>query len=412
MTLRREVLRNSIGTLLLRGTTYGVRVLGILVLARRASPEHFGTVALLMSAVEVARVLADFGVDTHAIRLMAVEKGEKLAHGLGGIIVLKVGASLLVGLPLLAVLLWLGSAHPFDAVMVWPLALTPLLVTFGANYLIATQQAHREAWRVIGLTALAVAGLALLNRETAAVGPTFGLIVVYEVLIGGYLSVRALRGLEVRPIPSLASAWVVLREAAPLGAAIAIGLSYARLDVFVIDRICGRIALAPYSFWQRLLEPFTFLTGVVAVTAYGHVSRAWHDSGGSGAVRVTKRYWLLSAGVAGTVALAVALLGDRIPRLIGPSYVGTSTLGMILGVLLILRATNSLLTSLLQAGGRGQAVMWISMWNLVVACLAVVGGTLAFGVIGAAVGLVAMEAGNTLVQGSIVRRSLQPKRLA
>jgi O-antigen/teichoic acid export membrane protein len=410
MSLRREVLRNSVGTLLLRGTTYGVRVLGILVLARRAAPEHFGTIALLMSAVEVARVLADFGVDTHAIRLMAVEKGEKLAQGLGGIIVLKVGASVLVGVPLLAILLNLGSAHPLDAVLIWPLALTPLLVTFGANYLIATQQAHREVWKVIGLTAVAVAGLALLNRETAAVGPTFGLIVAYELIIGGYLSLRALRGLEVRPIPSLPSAWLVLREAAPLGAAIAIGLSYARLDVFVIDRICGRVALAPYSFWQRLLEPFTFLTGVVAVTAYGHVSRAWHEAGGSAAMRVTKRYWLLSAGVAAAVALAVALLGDLIPRLIGPSYVGTSILGIILGVLLILRATNSLLTSLLQAGGRGQAVMWISAWNLVVAGLAIVGGTLTLGVTGAALGLVAMEAGNALVLGVVVRRVLSSRR--
>lgn len=66
--LARPVLANSVALVALRATNLLARLLLLFAIARQVTPTAFGTVVLVMSVAEIGKVLADFGLDTLAIR--------------------------------------------------------------------------------------------------------------------------------------------------------------------------------------------------------------------------------------------------------------------------------------------------------------------------------------------------------
>jgi O-antigen/teichoic acid export membrane protein len=403
-----SVLAHSFGTLVLRGASFGIRVTCMLVMAGKAGPELFGTISLFFTMSEIARVVADCGVDTVMLRNMATQRGDELARSLGAALSAKLFSGALIGAGLLAAMFWLSPETTGLNVAIGVLALTPLVLNLGANYFIATQSTVLVGVRVASITILA--GVAFVAVAFLSQGPAPLVLVVaaYELLLGGWLVWMALRTGSIRPKLSRWRALALVRTSLPLGIAIAVGYTYGKLDVFVLDRLCGREAVGQYSVWSRLLDPFLFVCGAVAVTAYGHLSRAIQDDDATKSWGIIRRYALLNLLVSGTAAALLLAAGDHLASRFLPSYSASVWIGQLLVILLLLRSVNAILTALLQAASRRKLVMLIALMNFAVALLASVSLAYLAGTVGVVSGLIAMETLNCAVQITCVRRVLVP----
>jgi O-antigen/teichoic acid export membrane protein len=404
--LSTSVLGNSFATLMLRGASFGVRVLCMLVAAKKAGPELFGTISVFFTMAEIVRVLADCGVDTVMLRNMATQRGEELARSMGAALSAKLIAGGVIGASLLAVMFRVNPDHPALNLSIGLLALTPLALNFGANYFIATQRTSMVGVPVTVLTflaAISVAAATVLSR-----GPTPLVLVVagYELVVGGWLVRHAIRTSGVRPRLSAHAAVGLVRTSLPLGVAIAVGYTYGKFDVFILDRFCGRESVGQYSVWSRLLDPFLFACGAIAITAYGHLSAAVHEGDAAKTRSILRRYILLNLSVSGVAVAILAVAGGLLARRLLPGYAESVWIGQLLAVLLMIRSLNSILTAVLQAAEERKLVMLISLMNFVVALLACVTLARVAGVLGVVGGLVLMESINFTVQAVCARRVL------
>ena len=64
----KELIKNSLSTLLVRGVLGGGRILILLLIARGFEPAEFGIFILVFSFIEVSKAVAEFGIDTVSIR--------------------------------------------------------------------------------------------------------------------------------------------------------------------------------------------------------------------------------------------------------------------------------------------------------------------------------------------------------
>jgi O-antigen/teichoic acid export membrane protein len=356
---------------------------------------------------EIARVVADAGVDTTMIRNMATQQGDALARSMGAAISAKLVTGCGVSILLLAAMFRFSGADPVMNLSIGLLALTPLALNLGANYFVATRQVT-----TVGVPVALVTGLALAVFAATAIliqSPTPLLLVVafYEVLLGIWLVRQAVRTSGVRPILSLPGARNLLRTALPLGVAIAVGYTYGKLDVFIIDYFQGKEAVGLYSVWARLLDPFLFVAGAIAITAYGHLSAALHDGDMARTRGVARRYALLNLSMAVGVATLLAVGGGPLVRRFLPGYAGSLLVGQLLSVLLVLRSMNAILTAILQAAAWRRLVMLVTLMNFTVALVACVSLASVAGVLGVVSGLIIMESLNFLVQATFARKVLR-----
>jgi O-antigen/teichoic acid export membrane protein len=405
--LSSSVIANSFTTLVLRAASFGIRVLCILVVARKAGPALFGTISIFFTMAEIGRVVADCGVDTSMLRNMATERGAALARSMGAAI----SAKLLTGSVVAVVLVAAMSrfdASPALILSVALLALTPLGVNLGANYFIATQRTAAVGLPVTALTIVALVAFATATILSAGPLPLILVVAGYEVVLGGWLVWRALQVAAISPVLSTRGALGLVGTALPLGVAIAVGYSYGKLDVFILDHFCGREAVGQYSVWSRLLDPFLFLCGVISVTAYGHVSAAMHQGDLERTRSVARRYALLNLSVAGAAAALLAIAGPPLAHRFLPRYEASIWIGQLLAALLVLRSINTILTAVLQAAARRKLIMLISFGNFAVALVACVALAQVAGIIGVVCGLVIMESINFGLQATFARRELFP----
>jgi O-antigen/teichoic acid export membrane protein len=402
----KSVLGSSVGTLVLRGASFGVRVCCMLVMARKAGPELFGTISLFFTMAEVARVFADCGVDTAMLRNMATQRGEDLARSMGAAISAKLVSGSAIGAVLVAAMFLVSPATPALNLSIGLLALTPLALNLGANYFIATQRTAQITVSIVTLTLLAGTAFAVTTALSRAATPLVLVVAGYELVLGGWLVWRATRVAGIRPKLSTIGALGLVRTSLPLGVAIAVGYTYGKLDVFILDRFCARELVGQYSVWVRLLDPFLFVCGAVAITAYGHLSAAMHEGDGSRTRGIVRRYVLLNLAVSGTATVILAVPGSMLARQFLPSYADSLWIGQLLAVLLIIRSINAIFTAILQAAARRRAIMQISFVNLTVALIACTVLARWAGVLGVACGLVVMESVNFAMQVTLARREL------
>lgn len=74
----------------------------------------------------------------------------------------------------------------------------------------------------------------------------------------------------------------LLKMTLPIAAATIAGITYGRMDVFFLEKFRSAEELGLYAFAVRLVEPFQFIAGALAVNAYGHIAHIVENVGGSG----------------------------------------------------------------------------------------------------------------------------------
>lgn len=269
MTLSSTIISSTGARLLF----FGGRYISLLLVARLLGPDAAGFL-LSLAVVETLRVLFDYGLENSVLaRFHQGSNSDHLAFEQGKRVV-RIGATLL------GQMVSSGLVFLFCLRSNAPLAL-PLVASLQFSCLMAFgyMQAHLQTGKpglmaalvpplVIALT---IQGLLLLLSYFSLI-PAVVVGVSFEVM-ALCASIYAMRrdGWRVGPpvrernIPRRVAGMAVLVRIAPLGNVALVGIAYNRLDAFVVSWIGGGILLTQYMLYQRLASaPLMFFSTVAS----------------------------------------------------------------------------------------------------------------------------------------------------
>ena len=400
----KNILKNSILTALIRGASFGVRIFALLIAARYSEPAYFATIALFFTVAEIGRLLADFGIDTYTMREYASHRNKAvLRQTIGAAMSAKLVLGLLVAIASTVVMLHLrpgelGSTLPF-ALMV----MSPLLMNLPINFFIAKMRGRHIAPFVAmaGLLSLGV----FYGLFTFASNPAlaFFSIPAAEALVGLFLiaKVPVMRGsLSCLNFPGMLK---LLKMTLPIAAATILGITYGRMDVFFLEKFRSAEELGLYAFAVRLVEPFQFIAGALAVNAYGHIAKSLKTSVAA-ASAVNARYRKVMALYAGLALLAVLLLANVLLLYTFKQYAAAQAMLNVIGCILIFKCGNLISTAAIQAHGKYKFITSVAVWNFTFLSVAMLLLVPRFGAYGALFSILAMESLNFLIQNILLRK--------
>jgi len=192
----------------------------------------------------------------------------------------------------------------------------------------------------------------------------------------------------------------LLRQALPLGGAIALSIAYTRTAVFLLDALRGSAAVGAYAAAQKLIEPLSIIPAAMMAAVFPAFTQAvtreatsfWSDETRRQAGRLRAGSLKVSV-VTGMILAAAGTLGGPwlIEQLYRGQYAESATALQILSLGLLPTFVNYALTHFLIALGRQRLNLvfnaTIFVLNLAL-CLALIP---AFGPAGAAVAVVISE---------------------
>ena len=370
----RPVLANTSALVLLRGSNLALRLGLLFLIARVVQPPEFGHLVLALSVVEVGKVLADFGMDTIAIRQYALAADRVMVGGFAGSFAwCRVVCAAAVQSGLIA---WfLVTQPPATALVgvvlsfsVW----TSLLQGFSLDWFQARLRVGRALWPVLAanltggaLAALAVTRVAGLQAKELA-------LPALELLVGAVL-LLVLRGEAGWALgrPTSASTRALFRASVPVAATAILVMLYSRLDVLVMADRVPAADLGRYGIAVRLTEPFQIAAAVFGLSVFSRFV-AWFkpmpDAGNApppGSLRAAVlRY------VAGTLAYGVvcagmlyALAPTALTRFL-PAYISAVPVVRLLAGVLVFRSLNATMAGMVQAAGHFRALTLLASWSL------------------------------------------------
>jgi O-antigen/teichoic acid export membrane protein len=185
----------------------------------------------------------------------------------------------------------------------------------------------------------------------------------------------------------------LLKLAAPIGAATVLGIAYGRMDVFFLEKFRTPQELGLYSFAVRMVEPFQFIAGALAVNAYSHISASVQSSAGDGK-KTSSRYRKVMLIYALLAFLMVVLIASFVVGAVFPAYRDTTVLLLIAALALTVKCGNLVTTSAIQALGKFKFITLVALWNFAFLATVMLVLVPRFGAYGALVAVLAMEAVN------------------
>ena len=402
---RHPVSSNTTAIIFVRGSTIGTRLLVLFVIARYVSPAEFGVVAYMLTVTEIAKVIADFGVDTYAIRTFAITKPDQQQAFARLVAVTKLlmgtaGYVILVAFFFLQVRPEAGLGATIGL-----LVLTGLWANLYIDYFQARLKVSMIVIPVMLNNVATIAAVALLFAVHPSVFMAVAVLPLAEAVNAWVLSRLFERelGLGRQHIP-LAQVGNLLKHTLPLAATLIISMLYTRLDVLVLAAFFSATIVGFYGIAFRITEPFQLMAGAFVQSSYSYLSRAL-ASGRQDVPRVAVRYGLGMLTYGALVCLSLEVFAPLVIQFALPDYVSAIPILRILGLALVFRSINAYLTSVLYAYGYFKWVTAVTTWNL----FAVAGLLYAFlpvwGAIGAASALLLAEALNTVIQAIMTRQA-------
>lgn len=399
------VLTNTIATVALRGTFGLARIAMLLLIARHFGPAAFGQLALVLAMVDVLKVAADLGVDTIMIRRLAAEP-ERAAALVDSVLALRL---------LLSTIGFLASPVAFSLMYPQLPALDLVLVVAVSVYTSLLTSTF------VGYFQAQLAVPTIVTSNVLGVG-----VYVSATLLGLYLDLPLPVIVAAMPLGEVASLLLtsrlyrkrmrlrlefdraiirgVLRESVYVGVAGVIVVAYLRLDHLMLGWFLGDRTVGQYAVGYRLIEPFSLVFSSLSTSLYASLSRARVTAAPGEVQRTVQR----AVGSTAVVALASAVLlyvfGGRLLRLIFPEYAGSIGVLAVLSWSVVFRAVNMQLTAVINSRGGFRAIMAITVANLLlsIGCQALF--IPRYGLVGAAMAVVVVEAINMLLQLTCVVR--------
>lgn len=402
-----QVLSNTFSSITLRGLTAATRLVTLLVIARFANPTEFGAVIFALSATEIAKVVADFGVDMLAIRAFAMNRDRReLQRVASSVALAKFLCSMIAYLALIIFLslsLTQGTHELIVGALTGLLIFTGLFANLTTDYFQARLQSKRIIVPVAINSAVAVTAIVLLSFVGLSVIKAISIVVIAEII--NTLNLLRYFCKEVgfsKDGFQLHAARDLLRQATPIAATAILVVLYTRLDVIMLGNLQDKAAVGYYGTAYRLTEPFQLIASAFALSVYSHISTALAD-GRENTGALIKKYGVVILAFGTTCSLSLALIAPKFIEWFLPKYLPAIPVLQILSIALIFRGLNAYMTSVVQAHGQFKKITVIAAVNLsLIACMLLL-FVPRFGVLGAAVALLIGEITNTLIQVIVVR---------
>lgn len=403
--LARPVLANSAALIALRATNLLARLLILFAIARHVPPAAFGTVILVLSIAEIGKVLADFGLDTLAIReYSAPSPPARFAAGLAAAKLL-LGATVYVGLAG-----WFAAGPTAQAVpgmIVGATVLTSLLVNYSLDFFQGRLRVARVLPAVLATNVLlTLAALVAVTR----LGDLRAQVALFPLVeaVNGLVLLALLRREARRDGPPFAFGDVpaLVRRSLPIAVTAVVIMTYSRLDVLVLSSRLDAASVGHYGMAFRLTEPFQLAAAAFALSVFSRFAARFQAPPVTGLRPLAARYLAATLAYGAATALALALLAPPLVRRFLPDYLPCVPVLRVLAGALVFRSLNATLAGILQGAGRFRLLTGIAVWNL--ALVYVLLGWLVgwLGARGAAFALLGAEAVNTVVQLAMVQRTI------
>ena len=402
------VLSNTAALVVVRAANLGARVLLLLLIARQVPPSSFGLIVLALSIAEIGKVVADFGMDTLAIRQYAAGTPESHSRFAASLAAAKLIFGAAVYLGLIGIL---GVTQPAaQARLGWIIGstvLTALLVNFSLDYFQSRLAARRVVVPVLLSNAAITASALLLLPATDDLRLMVAFFPVIEAVTGVVLLARLGReGLLEKPRLAFDRVPALVRRSLPIAATAIMIMTYSRMDVLVLSSRLNAAAVGAYGLAFRLTEPFQIAAATFGLSVFARFS-SWLQR----PLATPLRDQVLRYGFA-TLAygvLAGLLLGAVAPPILErllPQYAPSIPVLRILAGALVFRTLNATLAGILQGAGRFLLVAELAIWNLVFFFFLLQWLVGLYQAPGAALALLIGEAVNSVLQIGLVAREV------
>lgn len=390
---------NVAALLIVKGSTTGLRIVALLLLARSLSPSTFGTIVLIFTIAEILRVLCDMGLDAYLLRAHSLsEKGVPLFT----ILCAKLAAMLLL-LPAVFLVCSMISIRLEKESLLWALAFafSPLLQNLGAVLLQAKSKLLGLAKYYLGAFLLAVFGVWFLaSRAEYWISLSFLLGVEFSIALISYW--RASRIAASMHGVSLSQVFRHYRQSFPLGIAILLGALYMKFDVLLLSRWSTPEQLGTYGLALRVLEPILFVGGAFYSDAYARMSATM--AGDRETFKSQRKFLRHTALIGGAATVSYSGLAALILHYLMPKYDGLPIVLMVLCFVTATRLRSMSLTSFINSRGAFSIMTRLAALNLLLT-MGFLGVFVHFGgMIGAAYAMLAVEIVNVLIQKRVVTR--------
>jgi O-antigen/teichoic acid export membrane protein len=324
-----RTLSNAFATLVARGLAIFIRFIVLTEVARFLTPAQLGVYGVLLSMLDMARVATNFGLDTAAIRQMAIHLASA-REILRTVLRLK---SVLAALGLL-VLSLIGVLHPPDGAATWlfvALGLALFPITWSSSLMARFQVSH-AMHRTIPVQAvcgaLYLAGIELAARAGVGLAGFILLALLTEGItwIGTALLARWSWPASGAAATSI-SARAFLQAAFPLGLLDMMVIAYNRLGVFILNAQgeTARAAVGHLYAAVRVNEVTTAVAGAIAISALPVFSRLAHEGKQAQVTRSFAKYSLLGGAFALSMFLFFFLFGHQVLLRFRPAYEPVAT---------------------------------------------------------------------------------------
>jgi O-antigen/teichoic acid export membrane protein len=365
--LESPVVANSGALIALRATNLGARLLVLFLIARQVPAAAFGLVVYAVSIAEIAKVIADFGMDTLAIREYAAQR-DSAAHGrfAASLGAAKVAFGAVVYLALIGYFaLTQSSEQAALGFIVGGTVATALLANFSIDYFQARLRIGRVLIPVLATNvALTLAAAWLLPRiHDLRIQAAF-----FPALEGatGLVLLASLRRETPLGGPRLAFDRVaeLARRSLPLAVTAIVIMAYSRMDVLVLSSRLDSAAVGYYGIAFRMTEPFQIAAAAFGLSVFSRFS-SWFQEPQTASVRgAATRYLLATLGYGVATAGGLSVIAPLVIERALPGYTPAIPILRILAAALVFRTLNATLAGIIQGAGRFRLLTLIATWNL------------------------------------------------
>lgn len=390
---------NVAALLIVKGSTTGLRIVALLLLARNLAPAVFGVIVLIFTVAEVLRVLCDMGLDAYLLRAHSLsDKGIPLFTILLGKI-----AVIVILVPLVFLVCRLASVDLDNKSLLWALAFafSPLLQNLGAVLLQAKNALLGLAKYYFAAFLFAVVGIWFMaSRVEYWVALSFLLSVELLVALVSYWRASEISAAE-RDV-SILKIFGHYRLSFPLGVAILLGALYMKFDVLLLSRWSSAEQLGIYGLALRVLEPILFVGGAFYSDAYARMSAT--RSGAVDVFQSQRKFLQRTAWAGGAATVFYAGCAVLLLHYLMPEYRGLWLVLVILCCVTVVRLRNMSLTSFINSRGAFKVMTRLAAFNLLLT-MAFLGALVHLGgMVGAACAMLAVEVINVLIQKRVVAK--------
>ncbi|MGO2307111.1 MAG: oligosaccharide flippase family protein [Providencia sp.] len=404
-----SIIINSFSTLIVRGTTLGIRVLAFILLAKIADQNIFGMLAFLMACTEIFRIIADMGLDNYTIKNISQSKNDRdIDRILSTAAIQKMVSALLIFILYFSIFKFSNPEWSSLYISLFGLmAVSPMFLNFSVNYYLATQKLEKILPTIIIMTLIIITVFMFFWFQKEVLLALTS-VVVGEFTTASILSWKIVRRHEIFWV-SFKKIFKNLKSHYAIGIAMLVAILYSRLDIIFIKYFFANLNMAMYGFAQRITEPALFIVGAFSANSYSLLSRYYLDGMALFSSRI-KKVVVMFFCIGAFIVICTAITAWYIVSNYYLNYIAILPVIYMLCAAIIFKSINLSLTSTILAMGDFKIMTYVSFINLLLSVIFIYSFLYYFGLYGAALGVIVVESINSMIQGVYVYMRLRYKK--